>query len=633
MNNYKYPFLFITPFLIIGILLGNEYYICDLYPVVFIALPIILIICKAKRWLKDISIALGIISLGFLVVPKNNTEYSTSGTYTKLEGVCTEILKNNDYVLKTPRFKTLVKNKEKKNKLNEGDYISFTGRIYPIKHIHNPESTDYSSYLLSKNIFSKTFPNNDIQIIGKSNNIVFIFYRLRREIGKKADKLFSKQTSKIVKAICIGDRHDLDKDIVNLFTKNGTVHILSVSGLHTGLIYGLIMFFMGMFRISMPKRHIVALIILWCYSLITGMPPSVIRAATIITFIVIGNITQKNYTPINSIAASAFIILLFAPNMIYSLGFQFSYSAYTGIILIFPLLSKNFKTLNKVTKYILSMLCLTLAAQIASFPLSIYYFHQFPLGSFIANLIVVPIMTILLYTSTISLALPFFISHKIAFITEFISDTIIFLLNKLLSISLIKEDLYPEVVEVILIYFFIIFSIALIYKFKRIHIYIASFVSILLITCTSIKNYIMSNKSEIVVFHRYKSSSIILTHKGYYYPIKDDIPDITDISHYVKKNKLIKAKFYSNMTDNELKINNNIIIHKSDTIEIIDKNVAKYGGIHIITNNSATNNLHHIPQKIIFDGSNNYFNNIKFNKYEIPIINTKINGGIIIKLK
>jgi len=176
-----------------------------------------------------------------------------------------------------------------------------------------------------------------------------------------------------------------------------------VSGLHVGLLF---LFLMSIFRFLNRVKYgkwiqlTVIAAILWIYALLTGLSPSVLRATTMFTFLLIAETLNRKHSIYNSIAASAFFLLLFSPNILFSVGFQLSYAAVLSIVYFYPKLNALLNVNNKLLLKIWQLFCVSAAAQIGTFPLSIYYFNQFPIFFWLSNFVVIP-AAFLLFCGTI----------------------------------------------------------------------------------------------------------------------------------------------------------------------------------------------------------------------------------------
>ena len=167
------------------------------------------------------------------------------------------------------------------------------------------------------------------------------------------------------------------------------MHVLAVSGLHMGIIFLILGFFLKPLRNIYLGRYYYGIGIilgLWLYAFITGLVPSVMRAATMFSIVSLSKMNHRTSNIYNSIALTAFVLLLIDPNMIYAVSFQLSFIAVTGIVIFFPLFYSCWEIKNPVGDYFWSLMCTSLAAQIATLPIAMYYFHQLPTYFLLSNL-------------------------------------------------------------------------------------------------------------------------------------------------------------------------------------------------------------------------------------------------------
>ena len=212
----------------------------------------------------------------------------------------------------------------------------------------------------------------------------------------------------IAEALLIGYKYDLDRSLVQAYSNTGVVHIIAISGLHLGMIYGLLLW---LFRPFMPLRWmrwirpIVILIVLWGFALLTGAAPSIMRAALSFSFLLLSQSLGYQNNQLNALAASAFFLLLWNPWLIWDLGFQLSYAAVTGILLYAKTLMQWLRIKNPLLRAIWQLNTLTLSAQVFTLPLVLYHFQQFPNLFLFCNLLIVPFSGLILYLE-IALLIP-----------------------------------------------------------------------------------------------------------------------------------------------------------------------------------------------------------------------------------
>ena len=215
-----------------------------------------------------------------------------------------------------------------------------------------------------------------------------------------------KQICGIAEALLIGYKYDLDRNLVQAYSNTGVVHIIAISGLHLGMIYGLLLW---LFRPFMPiywmkwMRPLVILIVLWGFALLTGAAPSIMRAALSFSFLLLSQSLGYQNNQLNALAASAFLLLLFDPWLIWDLGFQLSYAAVAGILLYAKTLMQWLRIKNPFLRAIWQLNALTLSAQVFTLPLVLYHFQQFPNLFLFCNLLIVPLSGLILYLEIVLL--------------------------------------------------------------------------------------------------------------------------------------------------------------------------------------------------------------------------------------
>jgi competence protein ComEC len=286
-----------------------------------------------------------------------------------------------------------------------GDKILIQGGLQQIKSAGNPGGFNYSRYMVFQQTLHQVYLKKDkfILLNEHSNNKLFSFiFWARTTIINTLQKYIvgNKKVSGIAEALLIGYKEDLDKDVVQAYSNTGVVHIIAISGMHLGLIYiGLVWLFsrLPFIKRSAISRVILILGCLWLFSLITGASASVLRSAVMFTCIIIGKEFFKQASIYNSLASSAFLLLCYNPFLLWDVGFQLSYFAVVGIVWLQKPIQDLYYTKNKMIQYLWEMCSITIAAQILTLPICIYYFHQIPTTFLFTNLICVPLSTVILF--------------------------------------------------------------------------------------------------------------------------------------------------------------------------------------------------------------------------------------------
>jgi competence protein ComEC len=198
----------------------------------------------------------------------------------------------------------------------------------------------------------------------------------------------------------IGYKDDLDKRLVQSYSDTGAVHIIAISGLHLGLIYWLLMLLckpLAKYKTGKIIQPILVITGLWAFSFIAGGSPSVLRSAVMFTCLVLGNHMNRKASVYNSLAASAFLLLCYNPFWLWDAGFQLSYAAVLSLAIFYKPVYDLFFFPQKMIDIVWKSVCVTLAAQILTVPVSIYHFHQFPNLFLFANLLAVPLSSLVIF--------------------------------------------------------------------------------------------------------------------------------------------------------------------------------------------------------------------------------------------
>ena len=209
----------------------------------------------------------------------------------------------------------------------------------------------------------------------------------------------------ISSALLLGNKSELAKDTRKSYSQVGASHLLALSGMHLGIIYGIIyLLFIRRIRFSQYKWFGLPLILLtiWGYAFIAGMPISLVRASIMFSLATIATLAQSDTPPLHILALSALIILLFRPSALFEIGFQLSFVAVFFIVALYQPLKDRLELRNKVAKLFL----LSIVAQLGTLPLSIYYFHTLPLLGALVSIVLIPLTTIIIYLGLLTLLIP-----------------------------------------------------------------------------------------------------------------------------------------------------------------------------------------------------------------------------------
>jgi competence protein ComEC len=293
-----------------------------------------------------------------------------------------------------------------------GDELLVKGFPSKVSPPLNPEEFDYQQYLAYQNIYFQHFINDSnwyLKQVAAGFSLRRHAFEARSYLEEKLALFIpQKEELSIAKALILGKKDDLDKPTREIYAKAGAMHVLAVSGLHVGIIYLVLLSLLGQKQGRVTSPLLVAIIViptLWAYAFITGLSPSVLRAVTMFSLLALAQVINRRSSSINTLAISAFILLLVNPFYIMTVGFQLSYIAVAGIIFLYPIFEKWLNPENRILRFAWQITALSLAAQLATSPLSAYYFHRFPTYFIFSNLLVIPAATIIVWGGLVVLLL------------------------------------------------------------------------------------------------------------------------------------------------------------------------------------------------------------------------------------
>ena len=402
-----------------------------------------------------------------------------------------------------------------------GEVWLVSGPPRPIDPPLNPGEFNYKRYLSYRNIYHQQYVRpfqRQVLRIDPPNRVT----QLASIVNRWADSVFTQQIGTraefgIVNAMILGVRDDLDTELYRAYSAAGAVHILSVSGLHVGILFAVLTYLLN-FLIKRPRGKLlmaaIQLIILWFYALITGFSPPVLRSAGMFTLLILANAFGRQQLLMNTLGASGFFILCFDPYALFSAGFQLSYLAVAGIGAWQSSLYQTITFRNKWANRLWELTAVALVAQLVTFPLGVFYFHQFPTYFLLANPIVIVMSEVLLPLAMATLAFSWI---------PYLSTGLGWLLQKtawLLNYAVTQtgqlpgaawEGLWLSPVAMILIYAIILTAIALLLTRNRTYLWATCAGAILLTVFILWEDYGQANQRRLAVHFLPHRTAISLT--------------------------------------------------------------------------------------------------------------------------
>ena len=432
MNWSKYPFIRMVSALALGVLVGDRVGVCPLGKQVLLGLLVLLLAIMLLlhltlknyrfRWVFGIVAIVAFVWLGFvrMALFQKRLEVQRAAP---LEGEwqLARVLEPPEVREKTVKVLLELANgqamaylqkDEKAERLRYGDWVGFSVPLKEIAPPMNPDEFDYKSYLERRGICWSVYLKSDAWLltgVRRTNPLYDFAYRFRQSLLDALQHCgITDDEFGVGAAILLGYDESLPAQVRNNYVAAGSMHILCVSGMHVGIIYLLASFllsFLGTGKRRAFVRRMVLLLLIWFYALITGLSPSILRSALMISFMIFGEMFHRRGFALNSIAASAFVLLLVDPNHLFAMGFQLSYSAVIGIVLLQKPIYTSVYVKNKWFDKAWEITAVSLAAQIATMPFTVYYFHQFTPYFWLSNLLMTPLSFVVILLGMLLLAL------------------------------------------------------------------------------------------------------------------------------------------------------------------------------------------------------------------------------------
>lgn len=472
---------------------------------------------------------------------------------------------------------------------NYSDYMNGLGVYHQLQCTAKNITLTQNPFITSKGIAANT-----------RNNI----------IGKLEVANFGNEELSIIKALLLGQRHDIDPEIVSAYKNAGAIHILALSGLHIGILLLLLQFLLKPLE-RLPKgrtlKLVVIVVLLWGFAVLAGLSDSLVRAVTMFTFVAYALYLNRPTSTFNILALSLFFILLIKPNLLFSVGLQMSYAAVFSIVLFIPYFQKIWQPKYWITRKIWQLMSVSIAAQLGVLPISLFYFHQFPSLFFISNLLIVPFLGLILGLGILVIFLSIF-----NILPPFLANwynAIIHIMNGIIKwVSTQETFLYSEISfdkpQLILGYVILILLLSFLAKksFKRVTLLLASL--ILFQGWIVYSHWKASTKESLILWHQNRNTILIhqLGKKITSFSNHDQIHKkvLRDYRIAERIDTIRQKKLQNNYTYK----NNNLVL--IDSLGIYPKNLSS---ITVLLTQSPKINLDRFiketnPKMILADGSN-----------------------------
>lgn len=294
--------------------------------------------------------------------------------------------------------------------IHQGDTIMLPDKWQMIKRSGNPFEFDYAAYCNRNNIYHQQFlAANEIVLFAKTNpdDLPLIQRMHNWSVAAIARYIKDEKVLGLMQAMLVGEEANMDTDLRQAYSETGIIHIVAISGSHISFFFLLITFLLGWIKHKKWQwvKYIAAIPLVWVYVMMSGAPPSAVRAALMFSILGIGFAFDKSSHSLNHLLATAFILLCAEPMWLYAIGFQLSFVAVLSLIIFYRPIYKLYVPVNVVLRTLWQVVAASIAAELLVAPLVVYYFHLFPLQFIVANVVAYLFMGIALIGGVLLVAL------------------------------------------------------------------------------------------------------------------------------------------------------------------------------------------------------------------------------------
>lgn len=402
--------------------------------------------------------------------------------------------------------------------LQYGDILAIKGRPAIPESPRNPGEFDYAGFLKMNGIpYTLYLRSGQWQYLGykPGNPLIALAGKARKYLVQALQTNgLDHQRLAVVAAMLLGYDDLMNPEIEQQYVTAGAMHILCVSGLHVGIVYLVMNFLLAFIKQERFKRFVkpvLILLVIWAYALLTGMSPAVTRASVMISMFVVGSAINRTNDLFNTLAASAVLMLFINPLLLFNVGFQLSYAAVLGILIFYKPLYGLFYFRFGLTDKLWSLVVISFAAQLGTFPLAAHYFHYMPAYFWITNLFVIPLSFII-----IAVGFAFVVFSWFPFVAHWLGlalSGIVYLLNLLVSLVGLMPyhgfyDLYFPWLKVFLVYGLIISFFMLFLKKQIQYLFPAMTLLLLLTGYQTLHKINLLRQEKFIVYSMNKHSAL-----------------------------------------------------------------------------------------------------------------------------
>ena len=402
--------------------------------------------------------------------------------------------------------------------VNYGDYLMIRSATNEIGPPMNPFEFDYRKYLSYQSVYQQVYLKHGHWVSLKrneGNQIVKLACQAQKKLLETfAEYVSGKRELAVISALVLGDTDGIDNDLLNAYASTGAIHVLSVSGMHVGLIFiglNFMLFFMECRVWTKILKAIIIISFLLFYAILTGLSPAVMRSAFMLSMIIIGKPFNRSHNILNTLVFSGFVLLLYDPFLIMNIGFLLSFFALSGIVVLHSYFKELYTFKIGLLDKLWSATCASFAAQIAVFPIAILFFHQFPIYFWLSNLFVWILTPFIMLTGIFLLVI-----QKFVFLSFWVGKVVALLVH-LLNLSVLTINDLPfslwkgisiNAVEAVLIYLSIGFIFHYIIKRRPNYLIYGLVLLVLVLSNQFAMNFATMHQKKMVIYNINKHTGI-----------------------------------------------------------------------------------------------------------------------------
>lgn len=409
-----------------------------------------------------------------------------------------------------------------------GNILSVQGYVYPLTRASNPGQFDQFIFYKAKDIAVRVYANEVKVLDKKTDSIKQTLFHLKEKLKTSYKTILPKKEAGVLSAMLLGDKAMLEEDIQEKYQENGISHIISISGLHMSF-FGLSIYqLLRKLKCRITISTMVVFVMILLYGILTNNSVSANRAICMLILLLLATIFGKTYDALSALSFSALIALIKAPMQLYQVSFLLSYGAILGISILYPIFKeRGFISSKPILKNITEGIFLSLSVQIITFPIVLFFFFETSSYSFLINLIVVPLLSILFPMAVLG-GILFFISTASAHICIGASYYILILYEKLCDgMQKLPYSLYlygkPSMFQILSFYCIVVVIVYLAHRTKL------KWIATLFLLCPLLF-LIQKNEFQITMLDVSQGECIVIQNEnGNVYMIDGGSTDVKDV--------------------------------------------------------------------------------------------------------